>query len=72
STGNTGRTLQESALVHAPSELGMRTVGVVASPLPGPSGNVEYFLWLRNDGSFADDGERVAALVERAVEEGPQ
>src|SRR5437879_10956559 len=22
--------------------------GVVASPLPGPSGNVEYFLWLRH------------------------
>ncbi|MEU4344963.1 TlyA family RNA methyltransferase [Nocardia sp. NPDC023852] len=54
------------------AELGMRTVGVVASPLPGPSGNVEYFLWLRKDGQFADDGEQVAVLVERAVEEGPQ
>ncbi|GAC81782.1 23S rRNA (cytidine1920-2'-O)/16S rRNA (cytidine1409-2'-O)-methyltransferase [Gordonia malaquae] len=27
--------------------LGLTTRGVVASPLPGPSGNVEYFLWLR-------------------------
>ncbi|QRY64376.1 TlyA family RNA methyltransferase [Gordonia sp. PDNC005] len=27
--------------------LGLTTLGVVASPLPGPSGNVEYFLWLR-------------------------
>lgn len=41
--------------------------GVTASPLPGPSGNVEYFLWL---------GRGVPALdradVARAVEEGPQ
>lgn len=60
------------AVAAAAAELGMRTAGVVASPLPGPSGNVEYFLWLRNDGPFESDGERVAALVERAVEEGPQ
>ena len=26
--------------------LGLGSLGVVASPLPGPSGNVEYFLWL--------------------------
>lgn len=26
--------------------LGLGVRGVVASPLPGPSGNVEYFLWL--------------------------
>jgi 23S rRNA (cytidine1920-2'-O)/16S rRNA (cytidine1409-2'-O)-methyltransferase len=26
--------------------LGLRTRGVVASPLPGPAGNVEYFIWL--------------------------
>jgi 23S rRNA (cytidine1920-2'-O)/16S rRNA (cytidine1409-2'-O)-methyltransferase len=26
---------------------GWGTAGVVASPLPGPAGNVEYFLWLR-------------------------
>src|SRR5215470_8110600 len=28
-------------------KLGLTTAGVVASPLPGPSGNVEFFLWLR-------------------------
>ncbi|MFE0752036.1 TlyA family RNA methyltransferase [Gordonia sp. NPDC058843] len=28
---------------------GLRTRGVVASPLPGPSGNVEFFLWLHNE-----------------------
>ncbi|MCD0453647.1 TlyA family RNA methyltransferase [Actinocorallia sp. API 0066] len=27
--------------------LGLGVLGVTASPLPGPSGNVEYFLWLR-------------------------
>ncbi|MEU7632792.1 TlyA family RNA methyltransferase [Nocardia sp. NPDC049220] len=60
------------AVAATAARLGLRTVGVVASPLPGPSGNVEYFLWLRNDGQFDDDGERVAALVQHAVEEGPQ
>ncbi|WP_132994139.1 TlyA family RNA methyltransferase [Gordonia zhaorongruii] len=33
----------------AAQALGLQTRGVVASPLPGPSGNVEYFLWLRKD-----------------------
>ena len=28
------------------AELGLGVRAVVASPLPGPSGNVEYFLWL--------------------------
>ncbi len=56
----------------AAAEQGLRTLGVVASPLPGPSGNVEYFLWLRKTGPFDYDGEQVRGLVERAVEEGPQ
>lgn len=45
--------------------------GVAASPLPGPSGNVEYFLWLRAGGPVLDENE-LAAAVERAVEEGPR
>ena len=28
-------------------DVGLGTLGVVASSLPGPAGNVEYFLWLR-------------------------
>ncbi len=56
----------------AAAALGLRTLGVVASPLPGPSGNVEYFLWLRKIGQFEYDGEQVAGLVEHAVMEGPQ
>ncbi|MGA4545901.1 TlyA family RNA methyltransferase [Uniformispora flossi] len=47
--------------------LGLGVLGVTASPLPGPSGNVEYFVWLRR-GAPALDPEDVA----RAVAEGPQ
>ncbi len=48
--------------------LGLRAHGVTASPLPGPSGNVEYFVWLRRGEPNAD----ASALVETAVREGPQ
>ncbi|GAA4434011.1 TlyA family rRNA (cytidine-2'-O)-methyltransferase [Actinokineospora soli] len=48
------------------AKLGLRAHGVVASPLPGPSGNVEYFVWLRR-GDPVDASELVAA----AVREGP-
>ncbi|MGV0601440.1 16S/23S rRNA (cytidine-2'-O)-methyltransferase, partial [Mycolicibacterium pulveris] len=33
---------------------GLSMHGAVASPLPGPSGNVEYFLWLKKDGLPTD------------------
>lgn len=48
-------------------ELGLGVCGVTASPLPGPSGNVEYFLWLRRGAPPTD-----RAAIDRAVEEGPQ
>jgi 23S rRNA (cytidine1920-2'-O)/16S rRNA (cytidine1409-2'-O)-methyltransferase len=51
----------------AAAELGWGTAGVVASPLPGPAGNVEFFLWLRRDAGPPRDDD-----VRRAVEEGPQ
>ncbi|MCT2588980.1 TlyA family RNA methyltransferase [Streptomyces sp. N2-109] len=47
--------------------LGMGVLGVTASPLPGPSGNVEYFLWLRAGAPELDPAD-----VERAVAEGPK
>ncbi|GAB3212163.1 TlyA family RNA methyltransferase [Marinactinospora thermotolerans] len=47
--------------------LGLGTVDVAASPLPGPSGNVEYFLWMRA-GAPALEEERLW----RAIEEGPR
>ncbi|MBT2470881.1 TlyA family RNA methyltransferase [Streptomyces sp. ISL-66] len=48
-------------------KLGLGVVGVTASPLPGPSGNVEYFLWLRAGAPALDPAD-----VDRAVAEGPQ
>jgi 23S rRNA (cytidine1920-2'-O)/16S rRNA (cytidine1409-2'-O)-methyltransferase len=57
-------------VVGAAAELGLRLNGVTASPLPGPSGNVEYFLWLRRAAPLAP--ERAAELVQHAVVEGPQ
>lgn len=53
--------------------LGLSLKGVTASPLPGPSGNVEYFLWLVKDsGAAALPADEVAQMVNTAVEEGPQ
>ena len=48
-------------------ELGFGVQGVVASPLPGPSGNVEYFLHLRRGAPALDED----ALLD-AVRNGPQ
>ncbi|MBU3706519.1 MAG: TlyA family RNA methyltransferase [Mycobacterium sp.] len=60
------------AVAQRAGELGWRTVGVTASPLPGPSGNVEYFLRLRAQTGAALTGDRLQAAVARAVDEGPQ
>jgi 23S rRNA (cytidine1920-2'-O)/16S rRNA (cytidine1409-2'-O)-methyltransferase len=46
---------------------GLGVAGVTASPLPGPSGNVEYFLWLRR-GAPPLAGQMVAD----AIAAGPQ
>ena len=52
--------------------LGLSVRGATASPLPGPSGNVEYFLWLVKDGGEQQlDDTALTALVNRAIEEGP-
>jgi 23S rRNA (cytidine1920-2'-O)/16S rRNA (cytidine1409-2'-O)-methyltransferase len=57
-------------VIGSAAGLGLTPCGVVASPLPGPSGNVEYFVWFRR--GPAADPERVAALVRDAVQKGPQ
>ncbi|KAA0931471.1 MULTISPECIES: TlyA family RNA methyltransferase [Streptomyces] len=49
------------------AELGLGVRGVTASPLPGPSGNVEYFLWLRAGAPAPDPAD-----IDRAVAEGPR
>jgi 23S rRNA (cytidine1920-2'-O)/16S rRNA (cytidine1409-2'-O)-methyltransferase len=56
-----------AAVAAAAAARGLGVAGVVASPLPGPSGNVEYFLWLRRDAPPLRDDE-----LRRAIEEGPQ
>jgi len=47
-------------------------VAVTASPLPGPSGNVEYFLQLRSRTDRPLQGESLEQAVRQAVAEGPQ
>src|SRR6266851_1137849 len=36
-----------SGVAQAAAARGLGVAGLTASPLPGPAGNVEYFLWLR-------------------------
>lgn len=59
--------LREAAVAEvaaaAYAEHGLGVLGVTASPLPGPAGNVEYFLWLRR-GAPPLDPARLAAAVE--------
>jgi 23S rRNA (cytidine1920-2'-O)/16S rRNA (cytidine1409-2'-O)-methyltransferase len=43
-------------------ELGLGTRGMTRSPLPGPAGNVEFFLWLRRDAPPVDPAE-IAKVV---------
>ncbi|MEO3804867.1 TlyA family RNA methyltransferase [Nonomuraea sp. B1E8] len=52
-------------------DLGLTVRGVTASPLPGPSGNVEYLLWL-GKGEGEPPVADLDAEIQRAVEEGPQ
>jgi 23S rRNA (cytidine1920-2'-O)/16S rRNA (cytidine1409-2'-O)-methyltransferase len=57
-------------VITAAGALGLTPKGVVASPLPGPSGNVEYFVWFRRGDPPSPD--HVAELVRSAVRKGPQ
>jgi 23S rRNA (cytidine1920-2'-O)/16S rRNA (cytidine1409-2'-O)-methyltransferase len=50
----------------AAAGLGLGVADVAASPLPGPSGNVEFFVWFRRDAPPADQ-----ARIETVVEAGP-
>lgn len=54
-------------VAEAAQALGWAMRAVVASELPGPSGNVEYFLWLEQ-GDWALDSE----AIRTAVADGPQ
>lgn len=57
---------------HRAAQLQWHTVGVTASPLPGPSGNVEFFLRLRAETEHPLTGEALESAVQRAIDEGPR
>jgi 23S rRNA (cytidine1920-2'-O)/16S rRNA (cytidine1409-2'-O)-methyltransferase len=60
--------LRAEAVVHVAglaADRGWRAQAVAASPLPGPAGNVEFFLWLRH-GPARIGADRIAAEVRRA------
>jgi len=61
-------------VTQAAAELGWFPKGAVASPSPGPAGNVEYFVWLsaRESAPGGETGDDVQTMLERAVQEGPQ
>ncbi len=44
------------------ADLGLGLAGVAPSPLPGPSGNVEFFIWLRRGGPVVDE-QQVRSVV---------
>ncbi len=61
-------------VAESAAAVGLTTRGVTYSPLPGPSGNVEYFLWLRRedgDGPVPLPGD-LDDMIGTAVMEGPQ
>ncbi len=55
------------SVAAAALQAGLGVAGIVASPLPGPAGNVEYFLWLRRAAPPLDH-----AALQQAIAEGPQ
>lgn len=57
------RTQAVRDVAAAAQELGLGVRGVTASPLPGPSGNVEYFLWLRTAAPPLDEADLAAAVA---------
>jgi 23S rRNA (cytidine1920-2'-O)/16S rRNA (cytidine1409-2'-O)-methyltransferase len=62
----TDRSASVEKVAGAAAGLGLGVRGITASPLPGPAGNVEYFLWLRRGAPPLD-----AEQLRRAIKEGP-
>lgn len=54
------------AVASGAARRGWGARAVVTSPLPGPSGNVEFFLWLR-EGEAAIGAEEISAEVQRSA-----
>lgn len=59
------------SVAEAAAETGLATWAVAASPLPGPAGNVEYFLALAAGHPEALTGEALDAAVREAIHNGP-
>ena len=55
-----------AAVADSAFALGLGCLGVVASSLPGPSGNIEYFLWLNKAGQAL-----LQVDLDLAIERGP-
>lgn len=58
-------------------ELGWQVEGIAASTLPGPKGNVEYFLWLTHTLTTSTlpskgNGQQLEQWIDQVVTEGPQ
>jgi 23S rRNA (cytidine1920-2'-O)/16S rRNA (cytidine1409-2'-O)-methyltransferase len=51
-----------ATVAHEAERRGWGVVGVTASPLPGPSGNVEFFLWLRRGPATVTAEQRDAVV----------
>ena len=57
-----------AAVAAAATQRGCGTRGLATSPLPGPSGNVEYFLWLREGESLLSPEEISSRITGAAGE----
>ena len=62
------------SVARVAEDLGLEVRGVMPSPLKGPAGNVEFFLYARRAGAGAHDSKRstdrgVRLAIDRAVEE---
>lgn len=59
------------SVIDAALGLGLDVHAVVPSPLPGPSGNVEYFVGLRHDHPHALPLSEIDPVIDRAIRHGP-
>ena len=63
---STDRSAAVEKVCGAAAGLGLGVQGITASPLPGPAGNVDYFVWLRRGAPPLDPEQ-----LQRAIQEGP-
>ena len=66
------------SVAAAAQAVGLHVLGVAASPLPGPRGNVEYFLWLQSRPAGMMEspvvplqGQELDMAIDEAIAKGP-